>query len=134
MRISEMKDPVIVFDGYHGLYWREDSCGYTGAQQQAGIYERHKAPKSTSDRRIELLPVPPDHVRYVAEQLEDARQRIAALEAHNKMLIEVLENVEVDVPEQFDYLGPGGYDDVRQEPNPRYAKLRAAIDAARGQG
>ena len=74
-----------------------------------------------------------------AQAAENARkaaeydQRIAALEAQNKMLLEVLEDVEVDVPEQFDCLGPGGYDDVRQEPNPRYAKLRAAIDAARGQ-
>jgi hypothetical protein len=81
MRISEMQDPVIVWDCFRSAYWKEDGKGYTGAAEMAGIWERSNAPKGCKGRKIEHLKVPSEHVQYLKESLDDARAANARLAA-----------------------------------------------------
>lgn len=93
-RVSEMKDPVIVWDRYRGAYWKDEGRGYTCSSLLAGIFERHEAPKGDSDRKIDLEPVPEGHQRYTQEALEDARAALATLTAERDQLAKRVEELE----------------------------------------
>ena len=85
MRVSEMKDPVIVWDGSRGAYWRTDGNGYCGSAEVAGVWERADAPKD-SERKFEYFILPPDHIQVIKEALEKALKRITELEADAERL------------------------------------------------
>jgi hypothetical protein len=66
-------DQVIIYCGMHGLYERANHNGYTNDPRKAGIYERSKVQDLVespySDRKNELLPVPHDHEKLIAERI-----------------------------------------------------------------
>lgn len=92
-RIAHMKDPVIVFDGKYGLYWRENSCGYTAAPEVAGVFERDKAPRC-EERRLQYEPVPAQHVRRLQDRIAEL-EKIADIAAalHTRIVAERIEAV-----------------------------------------
>ena len=66
-------------------------------------------------------------IRWALQQVESLTAERDALAGMVLDLRETLTVVELDVPEEFDYIGGLGSDDVRQKPNPRYAALKAAL-------
>jgi hypothetical protein len=86
-----MKDPVIMREGSSGCYWRENACGYTSQQFDAGIFDRSEAEpyvRQAPERRIELLPVPENHVSKIAE----LRAELAKLKSTIAEVMAFIEN------------------------------------------
>jgi len=81
-----MKDPVVIYAGDGGCYWAENACGYVRAEY-AGVYEREDAIALTkhcgTEKRIELHPVPVDHIPTLRAEVASLRAKIEkAREAH----------------------------------------------------
>ena len=70
------EDIVIIYAGDGGCYWAENGCGYV-RREYAGVYTREEAIKWTShcgpEKRIELHPVPEDHIPTLKAQLAALR-------------------------------------------------------------
>jgi hypothetical protein len=66
-------------------------------------------------------------IRWALAEIEKLATESNGLAQQVATMRDALEAVEEDVPDQYDYLGPGGHEDVQQKPNPRYEQLQAAL-------
>lgn len=82
MANNSKENLVMIYEQHRGLYWNPDSKGYTSFQKEAGLYCREEAEnisRGLTERHLQLIKPPPDHIVFLKEELAQLRIALGML-------------------------------------------------------